>query len=296
MPNLEDLNVHKMFELYMEQNSQHKCCYESYRDAGDEFGIHYRTLARYWKKAKAEDLQPGATVPLFDIGYQKPRQVFTEQFEQELRDYLLHASYIYYSLTPKEVRKLAYELATANSLKVPESWNERKQAGEDCYLAFMKHNPTLSLRKPQPTILVRITAFNEANVDASLDKLVDVYNLHNIQPCDIWNIDETDVTTVQTPERIISRRGRKQVSFFVSAERGTFFTVVGTISASGNTVPPFFVFARVHFKDFLLEQAPPGSSDISNRIGWMQEDSFQLCLKHFAVHARCTKDRPSFIL
>ncbi|GFO31371.1 tigger transposable element-derived protein [Plakobranchus ocellatus] len=105
------------------------------------------------------------------------------------------------------------------------------------------------------------------------------------------------VSLLSKPQKeSLSRRGRKQVSFLVSAERGTPVTVADTVSASGNPVPPFFVFPHILFKDFLLEQAPPSSGGTSIRSGWMQEDSFPLYLKHFAVHARCTKDRPTLLL
>ena len=58
---------------------------------------------------------------------------------------------------------------------------------------------------------------------------------------------ETGVTTVHKPDRIIGRRGTKQIGVITSAERGTLITVVGTISASGNSIPPHFIFPRVKF-------------------------------------------------
>lgn len=48
-----------------------------------------------------------------------------------------------------------------------------------------------------------------------------VLNKHKIEAKDIWNVDESGITTVQKPDRIIARRGEKQVSAMTSAERGT---------------------------------------------------------------------------
>ena len=268
----------------------------SIRKAADEFGLNYRTLSRYCKKATDVDMHRETTVPVFSIGYQRPRQVFDDTFERQLADYLLQASDIYYGLNPKDVRKLAYQLATKNKIEFPSSWENKKQAGEDWMHAFMLRNKELSLRKPQPTSLARATAFNETNVKAFFDNLTEAYSRHSYSPCDIWNMDETGVTTVQTPDRILSRKGAKQVSSIVSAERGTLVTVACAASASGNTIPPFFVFPRVHFKEFLLDQAPPGSAGASNKSGWMQEESFFTFLKHFVHHARCSKERPSVLL
>ena len=53
-------------------------------------------------------------------------------------------------------------------------------------------------------------------------------------------MDETGVTTVRKPDRIIGRRGRKQIGDITSAERGTLITTVGTILASRNSIPPLF--------------------------------------------------------
>ena len=44
---------------------------------------------------------------------------------------------------------------------------------------------------------------------------------------DIWNVDETGVTTVQRPSKIVAKCGTKQVGALTSAERGRLVTVCG---------------------------------------------------------------------
>jgi hypothetical protein len=51
-----------------------------------------------------------------------------------------------------------------------------------------------------------------------------VYDKYNFQCQDI-NVDETAVTTVQKPTRIIARKGAKQVRAMTSAERGSLVTM-----------------------------------------------------------------------
>ena len=58
-------------------------------------------------------------------------------------------SEIYQGLSPKEVRKLAYQLALANNLPMHKTWLERKLAGAEWFTAFLKRHPSLSIRKPQ---------------------------------------------------------------------------------------------------------------------------------------------------
>ncbi|KAJ8933547.1 hypothetical protein NQ318_010291, partial [Aromia moschata] len=54
-----------------------------------------------------------------------------------------------------------------------------------------------------------------------------------LQGNDIWNFDESCITTIQKADRIIARRGQKQVSVMTSAERGTLVT----IALAGNAAP-----------------------------------------------------------
>ena len=77
-------------------------------------------------------------------------------------------------------------------------------------------------------------------------------------------MDETGVTTVRKPDRIIGRRGTKQIGAITLAKQGTLITVEGTISASGNSISPYFIFSRVKFQRHFLNGAPPGSKEGAN--------------------------------
>jgi len=74
----------------------------SIRSVAAEFNINYRTLTRYCQKVSVEELTGENTVPRFSVGYQRNRQVFTDQQEQLLVEYLKKASYIYFGLSPKK--------------------------------------------------------------------------------------------------------------------------------------------------------------------------------------------------
>ena len=57
------------------------------------------------------------------------------------------ASDIYYGLSPKEVRKLAYQYGKTNSIKMPHNWIANEAAGEDWFSAYLKRHKKLSIRK-----------------------------------------------------------------------------------------------------------------------------------------------------
>lgn len=121
--------------------------------------------------------------------------MFSEQNENLLSDYLLKAAHIYFGLSPKKVRTLAYEYANKLSLSIPESWVDKQIAGADWFASFMKRHPRLSLRTPRATSLARASAFNKTNVDLIFTNLKIFIDRLKPSACDIWNVDETGITT-----------------------------------------------------------------------------------------------------
>ena len=99
-------------------------------------------------------------------------------------------------------------------------------------------------------------------------------------------MDESGLTTVQAPEKIITEMGTKQVGCATSGERGTLFTIVGAINAIGNKIPPMFIFPRVNYKDYFITGSPVGSIGAASKSGWINEDIFMNYLQHFAKHAK----------
>lgn len=269
----------------------------SIRKTAEEFKINYRTLARYCKKIPEEELLDNSIItPTVNVGYLKNRMIFSEIIESQLESYILRACDIYFGLSPKEIRTLAYQIAIENGIDIPMSWNENKLAGSDWFTAYLKRHPKLSIRTPEPTSLARVSSFNRTNVNSFFDNLSIVMLRHGFQAHEIWNMDETGVTTVQSPNRVVARCGFKQVGSIVSAERGTLVTIACAISSIGNNIPPFFVFPRVHYKDHFVTNGPPGSSGSANPSGWMQENDFVLFLKHFHNHVKSSLERPVLLL
>ena len=74
-----------------------------------------------------------------------------------------------------------------------------------------------------------------------------VMDKYSFKQEDVYNIHETGCTTVQTPQNVVSQRGQKQVGSLTSGERGELVTVVYTVGACGNVVPPMLIFPRVNY-------------------------------------------------
>ena len=120
---------------------------------------------------------------------------------------------------------------------------------------------------------------------------------YKFSPQEIYNLDETGVTTVQKPGKVISSLGKKQVGVSTSQERGELVTLCCAVNASGSHIPPFFIFPRVRMKDCFLNGAPPGSHGIAASSGYMNSDIFVTeYLPFFIKNTRCTKDKPVLLI
>ena len=118
---------------------------------------------------------------------------------------------------------------------------------------------------------------------------------HKFEAKDIWNVDETGVTTVQTPQKVVASTGTKQIGSLTSGERGELVTVCAAVSASGQSIPPFFIFPRVKYRDHFIRGAPNGSEGAAHRSGWMTEDNFLKYLQHFVHHTK-PNDMPLLLI
>lgn len=226
------------------------------------------------------------------------KQVFTQQEETLLVSYIEKMAKMQYGLTKKGVRKLAYRYAMANKKTVPNNWHDEKLAGVEWLRNFLKrYSNILSLRIPEKTSLSRSTSFNKFNVNAFFENLEDAHKrLGPFPPECIWNLDETGLTTVQTPKKIISPKGVKQIGKATSAERGQLVTLIACINAIGNQIPPMLIFPRVNFKEFMLRGAPAGTIGGANQSGWSNETLFLKFLEHFIQHVKPTKEKKVLLL
>ena len=257
--------------------------------------VNYRTLTRYMKLMKGKE-----SLADVHLGYKQTRRVLNDTLEADLVQYVLKAAAIFYGITMPELRSLAYKLAVQNEVKnIPESWIREEMAGKDWIRCFLQRHQNISVRKPEATSIQRMANFNEHNVVMFFDNLERVLNRPEGYSADqIWNLDETGVTTVQRPPKILAKKGAKQVGSAVSQERGQLVTLCCAVNAIGNHIPPFFVFPRVNIQDHWLLTAPTGSSATghSKASGWMTEETFVKYMKHFVKFAKPTKEQPILLL
>lgn len=138
---------------------------------------------------------------------------------------------------------------------------------------FFKRHPSLSLRTSQTTIPSRASSFNEHNISKFSYNIAGIMDRFKFEPKDIWNMNETGVTTVQQPNKIVARRSIKQVGAVTSAECGRLVTVANAVNAQGERIPPFFCFVFVVNIPYAV-----GCGGIGNAIEWIKDAEFLLFL------------------
>lgn len=203
---------------------------------------------------------------------------------------------MFYGLTMTTLRKIVFEYAEVN--KIANRFDKTtKMAGKDWVYGFIKRQPNLAVRQTTPTSIARAIGFNAVQVQRFYTNLKECLNKYNFQPGKIFNMDETGISTVpkKTP-KVISLKGKKNVNKIVSGERGQTITVVCCVSATGNYVPPAFIFPRKRMKGELLDGAPAGSVGMTSDSGFINTDLYLNWLGHFKDYVSPSVNNPVLLI
>lgn len=209
----------------------------------------------------------------------------TAEMEEELAQHIMNLESSFFGLTITELRKLAYELA--EKYQLPHRFNkDKKIAGKKWFYRFMKQHPTLSLRVPEATSMARSKGFNKDRVNEFFDKYEEILDKHKFTADQIYNVDETALSTVHKPSKVIAQKGKHQVGAITSGERGLTTTAVCAMNAAGEFIPPMLIFKRSRMNDALKKEAPPNTAFGCSKNGWITSELFVQWLQHFI---KCTK-------
>jgi len=129
---------------------------EAFRYGVTRTALHYRILKISYGD---ECNRPDVFTSLYTS-----RQIFSENQELMLVDYVIKCSKMNYGMTYKSIRQLAYDCGRRLQRKFLNSLIENKIAGIDWLQGFMKRHKNLTLRKPENTSLFRATTFNKTKV------------------------------------------------------------------------------------------------------------------------------------
>lgn len=234
----------------------------SIREAARLYNVPFETLRRRVNGSVEEGCRPG------------PSTVLTDDEEDQLERYLIQMSEMGFGLSREAVMHLAYTIVEKSQRKHP---FKDETAGRAWFDGFRRRHPNLTIRQPQPLSYCRALCSNRQTVSDFFGKLGAIYGMLNLiaKPMCVLNADETNVTIVHKPGKVIAELGQRNVYAVTSGERGKTHTVLSCVSASGYTLPPMIVYPRKkqipeNFKD----GAMPNTLFAISPSGWMNSDLF----------------------
>ncbi|XP_065675727.1 uncharacterized protein LOC136091935 [Hydra vulgaris] len=202
----------------------------SFRKACKNFSVPKDSLHQRVKKASLESSLHTNLLGRF-------RKMLSDNQEQDLNKYIKDMDNSFYGPSMMDIRLIVFEFCEKNFILNPFN-NDSKLAGEDFVRGFLKRHPDLSLRKPEAISINR--------------------------PHQIFNCDESGLSCVHKPLKVISSTGKQCVSSVTSGEK----VVTTTILCAYN--------------------APVGTIQGCSKNGWANTDLFLEYIQHFVNHVLCT--------
>ena len=123
--------------------------------------------------------------------------------------YLVEMADMGYRLTRKTVMELAFTIVQKSERKNPFRGGK---TGRALFQGFRRRHPQLSLRAPQLLSYCRAISCNQATVDDCRLNLI-------TKPMLIYNCDETGISIVYKPGKVVTEMVRWNVYALMSAER-----------------------------------------------------------------------------
>lgn len=189
------------------------------------------------------------------------KRILTDEIEDRLARYFVEISERYYGLTKTDARKLTYKFAVDCECDVPLSWRKSEQATKEWIAnSFLPRHPAVQFR----SLLHK--QFKESDLEEMHKNLQNILQVQKLSPKDIWNVDEIELRLNR--DRIVKKTDKR-------------LTVVLTVNAQGDSLPPFFILPVRHFEKSLLRDCPCGSAGRGNTTGLIQIDDFISYLQHF---------------
>lgn len=174
----------------------------------------------------------------------------------------------------------AYRFAEENGL--PHRFNKNKKKAGESWLQGFCLRQNIVLRQPEKCSMGRIMGFNRVQVSRFYNNLQELYEQKKYAPSNIYNMDETGLSTVPNKlPKVLTSKGKKLVGKVTSADRGQLITAVCCVSVTGTYIPPGLIFARKRMKEELFQNAPPDTLGMISDTGFINSELFLLWLKHF---------------
>lgn len=198
----------------------------------------------------------------------------TPEYETKLFNYIVKMQELGFGLTVEMVRKAAFQLAKESGRE--NFLKEGNDSASKWWWAQFKKRYNLALRVPENLAAYRASMGNPEMIQdyfVKLEALMDKLNIKNM-PNRIWNCDETGLSYVVKPSKIVTSIGKRYIYKRSYADRGESHTLLGCICADGSWIPPLIIFKGIRWNDNLKSNCLPGTLVKLSPKGWINTDLF----------------------
>ena len=242
------------------------------REASKLYNVSFETLRRRVNGTVGSGCKPG------------PATVLTKAEEEHLESYLIQMADMGFGLSRETVMCLAFKIVDATQRKHP--FKDQK-AGRAWFDGFRRRHPKLSIRSPLPLSYCRARCANMDTINDFFGKLGAIYGRLNLisKPMQIYNCDETGVSVVHKPGKVVAEMGRHKVYAVTSAEKGKTHTILTCVSVSSHILPPMMIFPRKQTPPANFREGAVAQTLFANSTnGWINNDLFLQWFKFFLAN------------
>ena len=212
---------------------------------------------------------------ILDVSQDHPH-VLTETEDERLASCLVQMADMGFGLNRETVMCLAFKIVDVTQRKHPFKEQKAGHAWFMASIAAILSYPYVHLYLCH--IVVRGTCMQTWVVLTTfLESLV--LFIWAIEPAlktmQIYNCDETGVSVVHKPGKIVAEIGRHKVYAITSAEKGKTHTILTCVSASSHGLPPMMIFSRKQIPPANFREGAIAQTLFANNTnGWVNNDFF----------------------
>lgn len=258
--------------------------------ASKDMNIAWTSLKRYLSKTEnADGNQVIHDLPKLGRPFALPADL-----EVRIFNYIIAMQELGFGLTVQNIRKLAFSVA--KSVDRGHFFMEDNEIASKWWWTNFKKRYGLTLRVPENLAAYRASMANPtmlADFYTKLEALVTKLGIKDT-PGRIWNCDETGLSFVVKPNKVVTALGKRYVYKRSYADRGETTTVLGCICDNGSYIPPLVIFKGVRWNPDLARGAIPNSLVKLSPKGWINSDIFLEWFQFFINSV--PKERPIILL
>ncbi|XP_062586317.1 uncharacterized protein LOC134247943 [Saccostrea cucullata] len=228
------------------------------------------------------------------LGYDN---TFTFKEEEALAQHLIYMAGIGYGYTKMDIQRMARQYAHSLNKKLHTKNENTDHLSNNWFYGFLRRWPDLKLVKPQKLSMARAKNASPEKMKAYFKELSTILTKHELadKPNQIFNIDETGISTDHSPPKIVCGKDVNPRS--ITSPRSSTITIIAGGNAAGHFLPPFYVFPGKRWNADFLNVAISGSSGAMSDSGWSNGKIFEQYLTtHFLENARRQNQDPVLIL